>query len=157
MAEALNRLLNYLHVRLEFGGEIEYRVENQYRVFVLPGSPSRLLDRPNFKQEMIWDILHEVGHLVIAPPSRRNRKDYGTPPSSRGQTFWDKEDDMATLVEIELCKLFKLPPRVNPKPHLETAGVRAWWQSKGRKLAQRVYKRSQSDFNPKWIRDWAIE
>lgn len=52
-------------------------------------------------------ISHEIGHFLVASPSRRFRKDYGIPEGKRTthqSHYWDRDEYKAIIVENILWK-----------------------------------------------------
>ncbi len=162
--ETVRALLNYFHARLELGSEATYRVDfrSELRTFTVPITPYEIFNEVEIdvRGRACWFLFHEMGHLVVAAPSRRNRPDYGIPGGTIGDPFWDHEDSKASLIEFELLSRVGLKPRM-PYEKLMADDPRAgrlheWFNSTGRALAQEVFARATDPHNVH-MADWKID
>lgn len=160
--EPVRNLLNYFHARVELGQEATYRVDmrTELRTFVLPITPYDLFDNEeDVRWRSAWFLFHEMGHLVVAAVSRRNRPDYGIPSGTIGDPYWDHEDSRASLIEFELCRHVGLKTRM-PQEKLiaedcRSERLREWFAGTGQAMAQEVYDRANDPHNVH-MADWKI-
>lgn len=155
-------LLNYFHARMELGQEPAYRVSlrDGLRTFVVPITPYEIFNEEDIRAKTTGYLFHEMGHLLVAAPSRRNRIDYGIPGGSIGDPFWDNDDLQASLVEVELCRQVGIRPRTtcdklyeeSPNPDRS----KAWFEHTGRHLAYHAFARA-TDPDRVHPADWKID
>lgn len=130
------------------------------RVFTLAApSPLRLINShedPRWRQAV--DVLHDIGHLWVAPKSRRDKQDFGIPLGSLGDPFWDFDDNKACLVENELARLLRIKPRYGKNPYRHTEivsrctedsrfnvqALKRWWEHYGKRRTNLLFKRAMS-------------
>ena len=88
--------------------------------------------------------LHEIGHFIITPKQRRQRKDYGIPDNNRNFKY-SLEEVKATMIENELRRLFGFPYRKNLYDGSNVDEffisdnkklILNWWNSEGKLLAK---------------------
>lgn len=162
LGKQVRDLLNYFHARMELGQEPAYRVSlrDELRTFVIPITPYEVFNEEDIRARMTGYLFHEMGHLLVAAPSRRNRIDYGIPSGSIGDTYWDNDDLQASLVEFELCRHVGIKPRMthvklyeeSSKPDL----LKGWFEHTGRHLAHEAFTRA-TDPDRIHPADWKID
>jgi len=106
-----------------------------------------------FISSMTWDVAHELGHYLIAPSSRWNRKDYGIPKitadrSERSKSYWDLDEAKAYLVGEHIYNLlyngksFKgnpLASKARRAAHrAKSAEAMKWWKAEGKSMVDEV-------------------
>lgn len=148
----LIRFLNYLHVSVRLSDdEPRYYVQNARRIMQLDhGLPYGA----RFQEKLFQSLFHEIGHLLVAPRSRRDRPDYGIPANALGETYWDIEDEKATLVELELCRILCVEPRFSLGYGFCKA-THEWWIKSGKRLTLQTWRESQAEF---WLdpKKWSV-
>lgn len=116
----------FLGLSLQIGIEDTF----QFKTIFVPLSSDGTL-RPN-------DVAHELGHFLVAPKSRRYRKDYGIPAQARGadRARWDMDESKARMVEHFLLARFGYSFKKDPlrlaDSHYQAKEVRRWWRTEGK-------------------------
>lgn len=150
----LFKLLKLLNIKLTSYNGNHYLPPNNYRKHAIIGihvSPYEYLGgnvSSIKKKYVIADILHELGHYLIAPKSRRMKKDYGIPTSdtklrglsaNRSLNYWDRDEDRANMIADELS--FRLGyGREFPQHHLQND---KWFVEKGKPMVDKLMKLSR--------------
>lgn len=127
--------LSIFHLPHQFGLKLQIGEENMFHkrtVFVE-------LDEDGIRP---LDVAHEMGHFLIAPKSRRYRKDYGIPTNvyrlGVEQGTWDFDEAKALLVEHFLLEKFGHPFKKNPlrtasgRFQVHANAARKWWRTEGK-------------------------
>jgi hypothetical protein len=144
---------------MEFGPEQSYYVDTHYRHFVLPVTPYMVFNEEDPAKRTAWWLFHEVGHLMVAPKSRRNRRDYGIPPGTVGDPYWDHDDNKASLIEFELCGACGLGQRQSTAKLIEedywSSRLKVWHEKEGKPLVRRLVY-TASHVTVENLRDWEI-
>lgn len=117
---------------------------------------SKMVEIATDQNKAMWylatEILHELGHFIVAAPYRRSKKDYGIPSNgTRNPEFWEFEELKAVLVERKLCELFGIKTKGrNPLNHLyyffqykykARQQLRKWWREVGEEQTLKVFKK----------------
>ncbi len=157
--DKLFRLLTYLHIELRFNQAEEgpeYYIENRMRIIEISLSPRLYLRKTGLREMHAREICHEIGHLLIAPKSRRDKPNYGIPSQSIGETYWDRDDARASQIAYELAQRFGVVYSWNGTMQERPEEELAWWRAKGRELVNKNWNKAMGHFNPKHIKDWAV-
>lgn len=150
------RFLNKLSVTCFFSSEIfdvRYEIDERgNRLIKVPYfRPTKLFIKDS--KRIFWafaiEVLHDCGHLIVAPEERRDRPNFGIPEDAEGVEEWDIEEMKACLVEQELCDLLQISKRFkrnlfrdNRFRHLcrgQEKEIRQWWRDRGKKLTNAVF------------------
>jgi len=129
-----------LGLRTRIGG-IDATYTPQTRIWegmiTLGISPRLLVRRPEMGvRYLASQLAHELGHYLIAPKSRRRRKDYGIPPDSTS-AFWTTDETKARIVEHYIRAYFGDPTALkdpirrfarNRRSMGDLKAIRKWWQ-----------------------------
>lgn len=125
--------------RVIIGGDAEYRPGrvtvdiSRYSVLqALQGKPEDL------EREYITGLAHEIGHWLVAAPSRRKRVNYGIPefPSKT----YDLEEARACLVQKALEYAIGYRAKWPTGSHTP---VRSWWRTQGSQLTKDFIQKSR--------------
>lgn len=134
------RIANSLGWKIQFG-DWEDRSSLTFKRGTLTLSAIRPKDvaiRPGpISIEVVQSVAHEIGHYLVAPPSRRHKKNYGISRDfgNRNSDYWDLDDMKARFVERELmraCGFRNHLAFVINGPHKKPAAV--WWEREGKHL-----------------------
>jgi hypothetical protein len=132
------RIANSLGWTIKFGvWPIDDSVSYHQKVLTLAVmSPKDMTVKPvHASLQIVQSIAHEIGHYIVAPPSRRYRKDYGIPRDHRNDAYWNLDEMKARFVERELVRACGMK-RANV---LLISGVykkpaEMWWEQEGKHL-----------------------
>jgi len=142
------RFARFLNVSVQVGrlpGMYQVTYRNGTIHLICPTLKGFIQSHPrNLNNNLARDLAHELGHYLIAPKTRRNRKDYGIPISHRrgekSNHYWDLDDAKADLVGHELLREFGFGSRItigkDPISSLRSGSTveiykeaHAWWKS----------------------------
>jgi hypothetical protein len=154
-----------LRVDLEGSGDATYAPSkrNWEGTITLTTSIRMLVSQPETSVRYLGSQLaHELGHYLVAPKSRRRKKDYGIPPASSAP-IWTTEETKARIVEHYLRKRFG-DPRAFKDPIKRFARnrrsmgdlkvIKAWWDETGLAMVNeelRLFRKGTRAF-PKRVR-----
>lgn len=139
----LQRIVRVLGLAIKFGDARSY----ERGVITLEANiaPEQWLFEPDsFHNVWARMLAHEIGHYVVAPPSRRRRKNYGIvqPKFIDGEwvntKYWDIEDEKASLVEyalVKACGIWAADPHKAPRRKQWALNLAdKWFKQEGKQL-----------------------
>ena len=94
--------------------DVTYRVTKGVRYIDVGLCLEQVLLSDNPQKQIVDVVLHEIGHLWVAPRSRRNKRDYGCPPNAAESPHWELEEAKAMLVEHRLGELLRIQQNKDP-------------------------------------------
>jgi hypothetical protein len=100
-------------------------------ILALRGKPNRAA------VDYVRSLAHEIGHWVVAPPSRRVLKNFGIRLSEFDESvrWWDLEDTKATLVQHAIEHAVGLRRKWPTGSH-QLSKARSWWRREGSEKAR---------------------
>lgn len=156
----LYKLLQTLNLKVKFhNDEVDYNSSSR-TIFIQAPSPKRIFLEGKLifveeQQYFISSVLHELGHYLAAPSSRRKKRNYGIPDSypERVSNKWQAEEEKAKLLEDDLSVFVCGPLSDTKRKSLFLVGYERkrlmqshskWYETKGKHITREVIALAES-------------
>jgi hypothetical protein len=133
------RIANSLGWKIRFGDwDAPDGISYHKGVITLYTRPKDVALRPGYASvDVVQNVAHEIGHYLVAPTSRRHRKNYGINRNfgHRDSDYWDLDDMKARFVERELMRACGMKHHLTylmVGQHRKPAAL--WWEQEGKHL-----------------------
>lgn len=113
-------------------------------------------NQERFKRKFVRDVLHDIGHFLVAPPQRRKRKDFGIPndETKSRTTKWLTEEYKAQIIQRDLERYVGVSSSEPESLKKEKSKVRdgkdnyyslrGWYEKEGKVIAKTVIDLAES-------------
>lgn len=89
------------------------------------------------QSEIVHNILHEIGHYLLASKTRRKKKDYGIPASSFNN-YWNTDEERAQVIANYLSKKLGFGSIKGTLNLNDDDDLRKWWNSAGKSMVDKL-------------------